>query len=90
MNNILPIVIIIILILLSYLCLSYLCYLYKKDREEMENRILHCEKRNFDNEKLIKLEIKGVLNNIELRDQNFLKYNDVINNRLKNIERKVK
>lgn len=84
------IIIIIIMIILAYLCLCYLCYLYKKDREEMEKRILHCEKRNFDNEKLIKLEIKGVLNNIDIRDQNFLKYNEVINNRIKNIEKKVK
>lgn len=81
---------IVILILILYLCISYLCYLYKKDKEELENRILQCEKRNFDNEKLIKLEIKGVLNNIELRDQNFMKYNNVINNRIKNLEKKVK
>lgn len=69
MSNILVFILIIVMILLSYLCLSYLCYLYKKDKEEMENRILHCEKRIFDNEKLIKLEIKGVLNNIELRER---------------------
>lgn len=90
MNNIiLAYIVIVIMIIIAYLCLSFLVYLYKKDREEMEQRILHCEKRNFDNEKLIKLEIKGVLNNIELRDQNFMKYNDVINNRIKNIEKKV-
>lgn len=78
------------MIIISYLCLTFLVHLYKKDREEMENRILHCEKRNFDNEKLIKLEIKGVLNNIELRNQNFLKYIEEINNCIKNIEKKVK
>lgn len=89
MNNIITYIVIIIMVIISYLCLSFLVHLYKKDREEMENRILHCEKRNFDNEKLIKLEIKGVLNNIELRDQNFLKYNEVINKRIKNIEKKV-
>ena len=77
------------MIIISYLCLEFLVHLYKKDKEEMEKRILYCEKRSFDNEKLIKLEIKGVLNNIELRDQNFLKYNEVINNRIKNIEKKV-
>lgn len=84
------IIVILILVILCYLCLWYIYCLYKKHMEEIENRILHCEKRNFDNEKLIKLEIKGVLNNIELRDQNFFKYNEVINNRIKNIEKKVK
>lgn len=78
------------MILLAYLCLCYLCNLYKKHIEEMENRILHCEKRNFDTEKLIKLEIKGVLNNIDIRDKNFLNYIEESNNRFKNIEKKVK
>lgn len=84
------IILIIIMIIILYVCLSYICYSYKRHIEEIENRILQCEKRNFDNEKLIKLEIKGVLNNIDLRDKNFLNYIEENNNRIKNIEKKVK
>lgn len=73
-----------------FIAIDIIYILYKKHEQEKEKRILVLEKRIFDNEKLIKLEIKGVLNNIDMRDQCYLKYIEESNNRFNNIERKIK
>lgn len=81
---------IIIMIAILYLCISYLCYLYKKDKEEMENRILQCEKRIEELRQLLKNYNHGILNNIDIHDKHYNEYFVEINNRFKNLEKKVK
>lgn len=56
---------IIIAIIMLFICVVY--HYFIKQIEELENRILILEQRIEENKQLIKLEIKGVLNNIDLR-----------------------
>ena len=83
-------ILIIIGIIILFICIDILYILFKKHEEEKDKRIQVLEKRIFDTEKLIKLEIKGVLNNIDIRDQKILKYIEESNNRFKKLERKNK
>lgn len=60
-------IIIIVEIIILYIVLRIAYMFYKKQQIENEHRMLVLEKRIEDNRQLIKLEIKGVLNNIDLR-----------------------
>lgn len=59
-------IIVIIEIFILYILISISYKIYKKEKIENEKRILVLEKRIEENRQLIKLEIKGVLNNIDL------------------------
>lgn len=58
---------IIICVVMLFICICVVYHYFVEEIVELENRILHCEKRITENTELIKLEIKGVLNNIDLR-----------------------
>lgn len=58
---------IIIEIVILYILIRTIYIIYKKQQIENEHRLLVLEKRIEENRQLIKLEIKGVLNNIDLR-----------------------
>lgn len=58
---------IIISIVMLFICICVVYHYFVKQICELENRILVLEKRVEENRQLIKLEIKGVLNNIDLR-----------------------
>lgn len=62
-------IIFIIEIVILYIAILIIYCWYKKKEIENDKRMLVLEKRINDNTQLIKLEIKGVLNNNELRER---------------------
>lgn len=63
------IIFIIFEIIILYIGIRSFYIWYKKKEIENDKRMLILEKRINDNTQLIKLEIKGVLNNIELKER---------------------
>ncbi|MBO7694208.1 MAG: hypothetical protein J6T10_16440 [Methanobrevibacter sp.] len=80
-------IIVIIEIITLYIGVRFL-YNYNEEKEKDNDTRLHeIEKRLGELENLLLMEIKGVLNNVELHEENYLKYFDIIEKRIKKLEK---
>lgn len=81
------IIIVIIEIIILFIGVRFL-HIYNDEKEKDNDSRLHeIEKRLGELENLLLIEIKGVLNNVELHEENYLKYFDIIEKRIKKLEK---